>query len=188
MPYWYLFGMAKDSTLERLYDLAEGQDGYFTMPQALRAGIDRNAVVKAAHRGRVERISQGVYRFGRFPVLSERTHLWESVLWPQARGPVEAALSHETALTLLGLSDVNPSQVHITVPRSFRLRREAPPWLVIHRADLGEAELDYIDGLPTTAAVRTLRDIAKSAPTLLHDAMQDAERLGITVPAELKDA
>ncbi|TAM74717.1 hypothetical protein EPN44_10405 [bacterium] len=72
--------MAKDSTLERLYDLAEGQDGYFTMPQALRAGIDRNAVVKAAHRGRVERISQGVYRFGRFPVLSERTHLWESVL------------------------------------------------------------------------------------------------------------
>ncbi|MGB8909741.1 MAG: type IV toxin-antitoxin system AbiEi family antitoxin domain-containing protein [Candidatus Cybelea sp.] len=177
--------MPKDTTLERLYALAEGQDGYFSMPQALKAGIARNAVVKAAHRGRVERISQGVYRLGRFPVLSERTHLWESVLWPQARECVSAALSHQTALTIHGLSDANPAQVHITVPKSFRVRRDVPLWLTIHRASIGEAERDYVEGLPVTTVERTLRDIAVATPSLLHDAIEDAKRKGYVVPSDL---
>lgn len=180
--------MPRDTVLQSLYEIAEGQDGYFTTVQAADQGVDHQAINKAAYRGRVRRLSQGVYRFVRFPMLSERTHLWEAVLWPQARGNIRTVLSHETALTLHGLSDVNPAQVHISVPRAFRLRRDTPPWLVVHRENVTDDDIDYIVGLPVTGVQRTLRDIARTAsPAVLHDALRDAQRKGLTIPAELKE-
>ncbi len=179
--------MPKDTVLERLYQIAEGQDGYFTTNQAAELEVDHKAINKAACRGRVERTSRGVYRLLRFPIFSERTHLWEGVLWPQARENVATALSHETALTLYGLSDANPTRIHITVPRAFRLRRRIPTWLVVHRANLEERERDYLDALPVTTVERTLRDIAQSAsPAILHDALLDAQRKGLPIPSQLK--
>ncbi len=39
--------------------------------------------------------------------------IMEATLWPRG---AHGALSHETALDLYGLSDVNPAKIHITVP------------------------------------------------------------------------
>ena len=53
----------------------------------------------------------------------------EAVLWTGRRG----ALSHETALDLFELSDVNPSAIHLTVPRAFRTRKDT----LTHTASIG---------------------------------------------------
>jgi predicted transcriptional regulator of viral defense system len=58
------------------------------------------------------------------------------------------ALSHETALAVYGISDVNPSRVYITVPKQARLRRQKPKWIVIHREELTAGQITVHEGLP----------------------------------------
>jgi len=48
----------------------------------------------------------------------------ETYDWDRSRTP--AQLSHETALDLHDLCDVNPAQIHLTVPAAYRLRRRIP--------------------------------------------------------------
>jgi hypothetical protein len=148
---------------ERLFDLAKEQDGYFTTTQAAELGVDATAISKAAARGRIEHVSRGVYRMTRFPHSPSRAHLWEAVLWPQAASNVRGVLSHATALAVHGLADPNPQNVQLTVPKSFRVRRDLPAWLSLHRADLEEGDLVSVDGLPVTSVKRSVRD---AVPTL----------------------
>jgi hypothetical protein len=50
----------------------------------------------------------------------------DAVLWP-GRG-VRDMLSHETALDLYGLSDVNPAKIDVTLPRAwFRADKRGKP-------------------------------------------------------------
>lgn len=65
----------------------------------------REAIKKLVQRGTLVREAFGVYRFPKYPV-SEADPYMLAVLW--TRVP-EAALSHETALAVYDLSDVNPN-------------------------------------------------------------------------------
>ena len=47
-------------------------------------------------------------------------------------GPECIALPHEPALLLYGLYTLNPSRVHLAVPKSPQLRRERPGWATIY--------------------------------------------------------
>lgn len=170
-------------TINSLYDLAEGQDGYFSTAQAEVEGVSRHTLAKAAARGILVRVSRGVYRLRRFPEISLHTHLWQAVLWPQVRTHVMATLSHYTALQLHELSDVNPEEAHITVPRVLRIKRPHNS-LIIHRADLAQHEVQYVDGLPTTTIERTLRDVAALGNSVvLHDALRGARARNLKIPA-----
>jgi predicted transcriptional regulator of viral defense system len=181
--------MSGNATLDHLYDLAEGQDGYFSTNQAEAEGVSRHTLAKAARRGPLLRISRGVYRLSRYPEMSQNAHLWQAVLWPQVRTDVLATLSHYTALRLHGLSEVNPEHTHITVPRTLRIKRQRPPELVIYHANLERHEVQYVDGLPTTTVERTLRDVAAMGNAVaLHDALRDARSRNLPIPRELADA
>ena len=80
-------------------------------------------LVRLGQRGRLVRGSRGVYRLAHLPA-DRIPQYCEAVLWAQAsQGPERVALSHETALLLYGISDVNPARVKLTVPMSARLRR-----------------------------------------------------------------
>jgi len=115
--------------------------------------------VRLAQRGRLERMSRGVYRIAHFPA-DRLAQYREAVLWAQAsQGPERVALSHETALLLYGISDVNPARIHLTVPMSARLRREHPEWVVIHRADLTPQEISQHEGMPVTSVERSVLDV-----------------------------
>jgi predicted transcriptional regulator of viral defense system len=48
-------------------------------------------------------------------------------------------LSHETALELYELCDVNPSAIHLTVPTRFRTRKAIPESYWVHRFGLAPA-------------------------------------------------
>lgn len=162
--------------LDRVYYLAEPQHGYFTTRQAREVGVDARAIVMMARRGTVERVRRGVYRIARFPE-SPLGQYMEAVLWPHG---IRAVVSHESALVLHDLSDVNPASVHITVPRMFRIRRRIPSVLTVHHADLEPGDQEVIDGIPVTTPYRTIDDCARAhlSPALLRQAVRDGGRLG----------
>lgn len=90
------------ATVDELFTLAEEKDGLFTSKEARSLGILDSVLVRLRQRGRLERMSRGVYRIAHYP--AERLAQYrESILWAQAsNGPERVALSHETALLLYG--------------------------------------------------------------------------------------
>ena len=51
-----------------LYELAEGQAGYFTAAQAREAGLHQVRLAQLHQRGDIERVTRGVYRLTRYPI------------------------------------------------------------------------------------------------------------------------
>lgn len=168
-----------------IYELAADQLGYFTAGQAREAGVSSMALVMMERRETVVRVSRGVYRLVHFPV-GPLSQYMEASLWPA--GPA-GVISHESALALYNISDVNPSRVHITVPRSFRIRRQVPKQLVIHHADLTDQDQELFEGIPVTSITRTLMDCQAThlGDGLLAQAVTDAEREGLLTAQEAMD-
>src|SRR3984957_8104766 len=100
--------------MEELYALAEEHDGLLSSKEARALGIQDSVLVRLAQRGRLQRMSRGVYRIAHYPA-DRLAQSREAVLWAQANhhGPERIALSHETALLIYGISDLNPSRVHL---------------------------------------------------------------------------
>ena len=168
------------SRMDELFQLAEANDGLFTSKQARDNGIQDSVLARLAQRGRLVRAARGVYRIAHYPA-DKFAQYREAVLWAQAsNGPQRAALSHETALLILRLSDVNPARVHLTVPKHARLRREKPSWIVIHRADLSSDDLTEHEGIPVTSVERAITDTFATThrTDLARQAIADARREG----------
>lgn len=174
------------SRYDELVTLAEEHDGLFTSEQAHDAGFTDSVLVRLAQRGRIERTARGVYRIPYVP-LNRFSQYREAVLWAKAhRGPINVALSHETALLVYGISDANPASIHLTVPSAARLRRECPKAIVVHRADLEPNEITTMEGLPLTTISRTIADLLKSGGRidLARQAIIDARKEGFVSSAE----
>lgn len=103
---------------DRLYDLASARRGYFTGRDATLCGFNSWLVDYHVRRGRFERVGRGLYRLRNYPLSpSDET----AAAW-LAAGAKNAAISHDSALALHDLGNVNPRAVHITLPRSARWR------------------------------------------------------------------
>jgi predicted transcriptional regulator of viral defense system len=163
-----------------LYEIAEGQIGYFTAAQARSAGVHQVRLVQLQKAGDIERVSRGVYRLARYPI-SPLGQYMEATLWPQVRRPdVHAVVSHASALAFYGLSDVSPAKVHVTLPTDLRVRRTIPRHLVLHYADLRPEDIRHTEGVPVTTPERTIRDVHADniGPALLRQAIEDGRRMG----------
>ncbi|MEO8127231.1 MAG: type IV toxin-antitoxin system AbiEi family antitoxin domain-containing protein [Bryobacteraceae bacterium] len=171
---------------DELVSLAGEQDGLFTSDQARHAGFKDSVLARLTQRGRLERTARGVYRIPYIP-LNRFSQYREAVLWAQShRGPMNIALSHETALVAYGISDANPAAIHLTVPTAARLRREAPKAVFVHRADLEPGDIATVEGLPLTSIARTVEDLLSSGTrvNLAKQAIADARREGFISTAE----
>jgi predicted transcriptional regulator of viral defense system len=172
--------------MDELFALAEEQDGLFTSKEARSLGIQDSVLVRLRQRGRLERMSRGVYRIAHYPAepLSQYS---EAILWAQAsNGPERIALSHETALLLYEISDVNPPRVNLTIPVSARMRRVYPEWIEIHRANLMPEDIQQFEGMPVTTVERSIRDVlaATHRSDFAREAITDALRKGLLNPAQ----
>ncbi|MDR0416252.1 MAG: type IV toxin-antitoxin system AbiEi family antitoxin domain-containing protein [Propionibacteriaceae bacterium] len=159
----------------QLWDIAVDQYGYVTSDDADKLGLAHTVLGKMASRGRLERISFGLYRFPQWPV-SANDSLMEAVLW--TRDPA-AVLSHDTALDVLDLCDVNPAKIHVTIPRQRPLRRaETPGLYVIHRETLADDQRGWWEQIPTvTPDTAILQGIGEGLrPTLVEQAIDTALR------------
>lgn len=170
---------------DRLFETAAGQSGYVTTKQAAAAGYSTHLLRKHIHAGRVMRSQRGLYRLVHFPI-GEHEELVTAWLWSEQAG----VISHQTALSLHGLSDVLPAQVHLTLPEAWRRRRfRVPAGIVLHHADVAPEERSWFGPVPATSAGRTLSDCAKNglSPELLRQAVQQALRRGLVARSELVD-
>lgn len=165
-----------------LRDLAFDQHGLVTNADARDLGIDPHRLQVMEDRRLVERVSRGVYRFADVPP-DELDQYMEAVLWPF---PIRGALSHETALDLHDLCDVNPSRVHVTVPAGYRTTRTIPPMIELHREDLPAGEVGWHDGIPIVHPRRAIRGSVDNEVGwhLVEQAIATARRRGRITTAE----
>ena len=120
----------------RLFEIAEAQQGFFTTKQAKAAGFAENTHSYHVKVGNWIREYRGIYRLALFP-MAEHPDRVKWALWSRNRNEApEGVYSHQTALSLYELSDLNPAKLHMTVPAHFRRNSEIPGILGLHYADL----------------------------------------------------
>ena len=115
--------------------------------------------------------------FGQIRIANEIRKRGHSISPAGVRG----VISHESALALHQISDVNPSKIHITVPGVFRVRRRIPDHLVVHHAELREEEVEWAGSIPVTTPERTILDCSAAhlGPELIRQAIDDGEQNGL---------
>lgn len=178
-------GSAIKPNWDLLYETASAQDGYFTTRQAAETGYSSQLLLKHLRAGRAIRIRRGIYRLVHFPA-GEHEELVVAWLWSEMKG----VLSHQTALSLHGLSDVLPSHIDLTLPLEWQRRRfRIPEGVVLHYSDVSSEECTWYGAVPTTNPRRTLKDCAHGAlsPDLLRQAAMQALRRGLVKKEEVSD-
>ena len=170
---------------QALYDVAASQEGLFTTRQAATAGYSDPLLAHHQKARRFARIRRGIYRLVQFPP-GEHEDLVAAWLWADAVG----VFSHQTALSLHGLSDSLPAQMHLTLPPVWQQRRlRVPKGLALHYANVPNKERAWAGPVPMTATPRTLKDCAHAGltPDLLRQAASQALTRGLVTKTDLKE-
>ncbi len=162
------------------------QGGYFTARQALAAGYSYPRHHYHVQTGVWERITRGIFRLHDYPLPEREDLIVLSLMSHNRAGQPEAVFSHETALALHDLSEVNPARIHLTVPPHFR--RKLPTGVVAHRGDVPSGDWEERDGYRVTTPLRTLIDIADDPASwpYLEAAVRDALRQGTVLRGQLQ--
>ena len=162
----------------RLFEIAEQQQGFFTTKQAKGSGFAENTHPYHVQAGNWIREYRGIYRLALFP-MADRPDLVLWALWSRNRDEeVEGVYSHQTALSLYDLSDLNPAKLHMTVPTDFRRNSDVPGILVLHYADLPESDVQNAQGFKFTRPLRTILDLIE-ADTVERNFIRQALRQAI---------
>lgn len=164
-----------------LYETASHQGGLFTSAQATESGYSAPLLTYYVHSGKAIRVTRGVYRLVHFPP-ADNEDLMAAWLWSDQLG----VISHQTALSLHGLSDVLPAQIHLTVPSSWR-RRKPPAGVGLHYDVVPSTDRSWVGNLAATNVERTLNDCARGGlpPEFLLQATKQALKRGLVARAEL---
>jgi predicted transcriptional regulator of viral defense system len=174
------------TTLRNLVALAQSQGGYFTAKQAAEIGYTYTHLDYHLRAKNFEWAGHGVYRLPEIP-LAEHDDLIRLAFWSRDRADKpQAVASHQTALAVLGLSDVLPAKIELTVPRSFR--KVVPKGIVLHHASLADSETEDREGFRVTTPLRTLVDVAmdeRISEEHLRKAVREALKRGIVRKSSL---
>ena len=107
---------------DRLFRIADAQEGHFTTAQAARAGYSPQLLRRHLLAGRIRRVRRSIYRLVHYP---EGDHGDLVALWLWAGGA--GVYSHRTALVLHGLAPESRSApAHLTLPSAWAARRRGP--------------------------------------------------------------
>jgi hypothetical protein len=179
--------------LARLCDLAEGQYGFVTVPQAARIDVPpdqlealvADQVAEWVVGGAVLRLRAG----GRHP-FPRLYALWlecepETSAWERATASIVA--SHASALRVHGMGALDGPSAEFTVPAGSM---DTPPVsdAAFHMGKLGRGDWQLCEGLPVTTPVHTFLDIVTSgradleqlgriASTTLHKSLATEDEL-----------
>ena len=150
--------------------LAARQHGVVSADQLLTCGLSRKAIRGRVAAGRLHAVHAGVYAVGH-PAVGDHGRWLAAVL----AGGSGAVLSHRSAAELWGLMPATSRIPDVSVPRGRRPRATVS----FHRPPrLDRVDLTARDGIPVTAAARTLLDLAAVlAPRQLERAFDEADRL-----------
>jgi very-short-patch-repair endonuclease len=139
----------------------QGQSGVVSRQQAVDAGFTAKAIDWRLRSGAWRRMYTGAY--ATFTGDSSReARLWAAVM----RAGPGAALSHETAAEIHGLTDKPSARIHISVPAERRpgQHREIPG-VIVHRSRCLVPEWQPPWHLPRTTVEDTVLDLVTAART-----------------------
>ena len=180
---------SRTDKLQRLFELAAGQAGYFTAVQARELGYSARSLVHHVSAGHVERVSRGFYRLIGVPASSH-----EDVVAAWLRfASREGVVSHETALALYELAPSRSHEIHLTLPRERRPRTsQATATVRLHTTTvpLRREEVTSRFGVQVTAPPRTVADVADlgADPSVVVEATSRALATGLLSANELRTA
>ena len=163
-------------TFQTLLARAHTQFGYLTPSDASDVGVQQGTLRSMAARGQVEHIARGLYRMPDVPSGPRDPYMEAALLVGGG-----AVLSHESALEIYEICDINPSQVHLTVPAAYRTKRALPGFYKLHHEDLTDDRKVVLDGLPSVTlkqAVWGAIDIL-AGEHLISQAIDNAARKGL---------
>jgi predicted transcriptional regulator of viral defense system len=168
-----------------LFEIASEQGGYFTAKQAKAYAYSWALLSHHVKAGRFARVRRGLYRYREYPSSPREDVLasWLSV------GKDIAVVSHESALEILGLSDVIPEAVHLTVPRSKRnLRRLQGVKIHTTARPIRKEDRVVRDGISATSATRSILDAAEAgaAPEQIEMAVAQSIDRGMATTQQLQ--
>ena len=144
-----------------IFSIAENQQGFFTSFQAKQAGITDNNHVYHVRKGNWIREWRGIYRLRDYPFQEDAQYALWGVWSMNRKGDIQGVFSHETALSLFELSDINPVKLHMTVPRTFRRHSKIPTVLKLHYSTVMPTEYDDHGGYKVTKLFRTVADLIR---------------------------
>jgi very-short-patch-repair endonuclease len=167
--------------------------------ELLALGYHRKAIEHRVASGRLHRQARGVYSVGS-PHLTRRGELMVAI---KRCGP-GTVLSHLTAAVHWGIWRIEPSQIHVTVPRE---RNPRVGGIVVSRRDLRPDAATSHHRVPVTTVLQTLIDCAPNRSTreverminqadarnllradVLHEALEDRTEPGAVRMRGILDA
>lgn len=167
--------------IDKLRDIALEQYGYVTTKQALEVGVTHASLSMMVKRERLTRECHGVYLVPQCPYTQFNQYML-AILWT---GVSEAALSHETALDLYEVCDINPNVIHVTVGKKRRISRNANLGVVVHHQNLTSAQLTCIEGIPAVTLATAIEQCLKTVPVyLLRQAIEEGTKKGFLLADE----
>lgn len=165
---------------DHLMDVAVDNGGYVTPALVAPYRVPAVELRKMVSRGTLESAAHGVYRVPSLPI-DRYDELILARLWAAGRG----VISHDSALLVHELCDINPRSVHITIPPSYRISRAGGDRYVVHHADLRSDEVSRVDAVVLTTIRRTLSDVIGQVPAyLVRQAVTTARERGAIRSAE----
>lgn len=154
--------MSSDLSAQRqaLTALAYTQAGYFSAAQARERGFSYQRQKHHVDAGNWLRVGRGLFRLADWPAHPDDSYaLW--AVWSGGR----AVVSHESALVVHQLTDVNPSRLHLSVPVGFRARTSD---VTLHKDDVPARDRQDRGAWSVTTVMRTLTDVAASSLSQEH--------------------
>jgi predicted transcriptional regulator of viral defense system len=155
-------------------NVAVDNGGYVTPALMAPFGVPAIELRKMVARSVLTAAAHGVYRVPSLPIDTYDEFILAR-LWAKGRGIV----SHDSALLVHELCDINPTKVHMTIPRDYRIGKAGAERYAIHRADLEPNETTRLGAVTVTTIMRTLTDSLSSIPGyLIRQAIQTARARG----------
>ena len=136
-------------------------------------------------------MARGVYRLVDYPA-ADRPDLVLWNLWSRNRDDIPQGIySHQTALSIHELTDLQPAKLHMTVPMGFRRRSAIPRILILHRADLPASDVMEMEGYRVTRPLRAIINLLHNGevhPETLRGGLRDGLRVGLITVVEARRA
>lgn len=164
--------MRASDALETMELIGASQWGLITTQQAAAGGVERIWLSRLAQQETLIKVRYGIYAL---PSSIHDIHQEIHAAWistdmkrtaaerKKDKNPV--VVSHLSAAEIYRLGDVLPSKFELT---SVARKQTSQKDMKIHQAELGDDDVDFIDGLPITSVERTLIDLAETVNDLDH--------------------
>jgi very-short-patch-repair endonuclease len=159
--------------------LAAGQKGLVRRDQLREAGVGRGAIAHRLATHRLFEIHDGVFAAGHAHLTPQAR--WLAAVWALGEA---AILSHVTAAAAWRVLPYT-ADLHVTIPTTSG--REHRDGIHVHRQAVPAHHRTVLHGIPVTALIRTILDLAATAPLkTLERAFEQAQVIHHLAPAHLE--